>query len=119
MKAIFEYTIYCTKTQVEKALKLGARISYRSGDKPFVSVEYLDEDGGLKYHNYDIPTTEQMIGWLEEQDGIDEITVCKTGMWIWGKNHTLIEGGSRYSSRKESSLAAVDAALNYLEQHKK
>lgn len=110
MKTIGDYTINCTPEQTKKALELGAQIE-RDGfeDRPYVYI-----DGA-----YLIPTAEQMIGWLEEQDGIKDITVCKTGMWIWGKNHTLIEGGSTYSSRQESTLAAIDAALEYLTNNKR
>lgn len=46
------YTVYCTKEQTEKALKLGAPIE----------MEYLD----LICKSFPIePTAEEMLGWLE------------------------------------------------------
>lgn len=107
MKAISDYTIFCTEEQTRKALEVGAPIK----------ATFLDIPNKFKYQGCDveIPTAEQMISWLENLGGIEEITVCKTGMWIWGKNHILIDSSSNCSSRKESSLAAIDAALKYLE----
>lgn len=106
-----KYKIPCTEEQTKKALELGAPINI------FIHTS-SESKGNYKpigeFIDAVIPTAEQMIGWLEEQDGIDEITVCKTGMWIWGKNRTLIKGSPNYSSRQESSLAAIDAALEYL-----
>lgn len=110
------YTIYCSSEQTKKAFELGAPIEYAkvidtiNGN----SIRMPEETGEF----YLIPNAEQMIGWLEGQDGIEGITVCNTGMWIWGKNHTLIDGCPDYSSRQESSLAAIDAALEYLSNNK-
>lgn len=100
-----EYTTICSEEQTKRALELGAPITIK---------HVMGEDGIVKQYIPISPTVEQMIGWLEEQDGIEEITVCKTGMWVWGKNHTLIKGSPNYSSRQESSLAAIDVALDYL-----
>lgn len=103
-----EYTIYCTKEQTKKALELGAPIKIEC-------FSTATEDHWQEV----IPTAEQMIGWLEDQEGIEEITVSKTVMWIWGENHTLINGSPNYSSRQESTLAAIDAALNYLKRNQR
>ena len=104
-----KYTIYCTEAQTKKAFELGAPLEF---------TEWYDDKSayvGLKGEKYAIiPTAEQLIGWLEGRGGIEDITICKTGMWIWGKKHTIIEGGLSYSSRKEATLAAVDTALEYL-----
>lgn len=102
------YTIYCTPEQTRKALELGAPIE-RDGfeDRPYVYI-----DGA-----YLIPTAEQMIGWLEEQESFSNICIRKT----MGGNHssacycngeTLLS--KVFSSRKEATLAAIDAALEYL-----
>ena len=104
-----QYTTYCTPEQTRKALELGAPIEYAS-----INEIRLERYISVNNEEYALPTAEEMIVWLEGQDGIEDITVCKTGMWIWGKNHTLIDGGPNYSSRQESSLAAIDAALNCL-----
>lgn len=123
MKAISDYTIYCTPAQAKKALELGAPIEFEMEcpvnletfeRSPYPDVK-IGEDGEPILI---IPTAEEMIGWLEDFDCIKEITICKTGMWIWGKNHTLIDSGSSYSSRRESSHAAIDAALEYLTNKK-
>lgn len=118
MKTINDYTIPCTKPQTRKALKLGASIEIKYDDR--YTPTYAEQKGLIHRNKYwyIIPTTEQMISWLEEQDGIKEITVCKTGMWIWGEKHTLITSGLSYPSRQESSLAAIDATLEYLEDNK-
>ena len=112
-----EFTIWCTEEQTKLALELGASINTTSVpwyNHPFDYKYWAKVNIQGNFYSAKIPTAEQMIGWLEGQGGIEEITVCKTGMWIWGKNHTLIDGGLNYSSRQESSLAAIDAALEYL-----
>lgn len=113
-----KYTIYCTEEQTKKAFELGAQINVRCSYNGYHPLPFNKEIIIEPHHFAEVPTAEQMIGWLESQDGIEEITVCKTGMWIWGKNHTLIDGSPNYSSRQESSLAAIDAALDYLAKEK-
>lgn len=108
-----KYTIYCTEKQTKKALELGAPIE-RDGyeDRP-----YIYYDGA-----YLIPTVEQMIGWLEEQgimfniatNPFDEykVIMSKAGNY---DNIANIEWNKR---RKEATLAAIDAALEYLIKNK-
>lgn len=58
-----KYTIRCTEEQTRKALELGAPLQtmiYRFKD---YSKDLFVEEG----KDYFIPTTDQMIGWLEEQ----------------------------------------------------
>lgn len=111
MKTISDYTIYCTPEQTKKAIELGAKIEYHKLSEMLDISEQVIENGSIYYNT---PTAEQMIGWIESLGGIEEITVCKSGMWIWGKNHTLIDSSTNYSSRMESSHAAIDAALDYI-----
>lgn len=127
MKTINDYTIYCTRNQTKKAFKLGAELmtfGYPDLGSKEEAVLKLNRQVVLSRKDDNsiivgqIPTAEEMIGWLEDFDCIKEITICKTGMWIWGKNHTLIDSGSSYSSRRESSHAAIDAALDYLIHYK-
>lgn len=120
-----QYTIYCTEAQTKKALGLGAPI-----EQVFYSVQF--DETIKEYHLikiecklYEIPTAEQMIGWLEEQEDIDRISIDKptgtTGTWdyevfIIGEFHRYCCGG--FKTRKEATLAAIDAALEYLTNKK-
>lgn len=107
MKTIKDYTIYCTTEQTKKALELGAPIEEFN----------VSSIKGQKSYNY--PTAEQMIGWLEEQEDIDLISICKSsfGDWdyfIFSKTAEIAVHARVYDSRKEATLAAIDAALEYL-----
>lgn len=86
-----KYTISCSKEQVEKALKLGAE------------EEYL--------------TAEEMCGWLEEQEPISDIDVYKyNSFWyyeVWLNKEKPLKSRTN-QGRKEATLAAIDAALDYL-----
>lgn len=105
MKTISDYTIYCTSEQTKKALELGAPL------KSYTANGYVESDCA------ECPTAEQMIGFLEEQDIIYCIDILFEGkddysMCVSGDSFDVVEGG--YSSRKEATLAAIDAALEYL-----
>lgn len=104
-----QYTIFCTPEQTRKALELGA---------PIEELEYNCQQGWI----YEKVTAEQMIGWLEEQgiaiilesimDG-DGIGYC----WIahtFNYNEDMCMKDDKMLSRKEATLAAIDAALEYL-----
>lgn len=121
MKTMSDYNVFCTPEQTKKALELGAPIeTYSGGD-----VEYV----GINDCKRIIPTTEQMIGWLEEQRCIIEISIWNgyhNGTLYWhydlcGYNHTFIfnDDINEFESRKEATLAAIDAALDYLISRKK
>lgn len=103
------YTIYCTEDQTKKALKLGAPI--RTIKKPQCNVGLIERI-----------TTEQMIGWLEEQ-GVVIIFMgtMKEDLsgytWIAHICHfedTSIWVDIKSLSHKEATLKAIDAALDYL-----
>lgn len=108
------YTIYCTKEQTKKVLELGTPIEIQEYCPPGEIEPDWFHDEDKCYH---IPTAEQMIGWLEEQDEL--------GFHIWrGKGYygfslwagdVEIKYGDDFLSRKEATLAAIDAALEYLE----
>lgn len=104
MNTMQDYTIHCTESQTKKALKLGAPLEYKL-------------IGIVKP-----PTAEQMIGWLETKiDNIDPVK-REDGTWRYlfyptKSSHTIY--GGNFSSRKEATLAAIDAALDYLIKNKK
>lgn len=100
------YTIYCTEEQTKKALELGA---------PIEKICYA-----LNEHWQDkTPTAEQMIGWLEEQGITVEMVKCETHWFArtYSDENTNFNKG-RFFSRKEATLAAIDAALDYLSKLK-
>lgn len=116
-----KYTIYCTAEQTKKARELGAPIEVKSIE------DAAKENYGRAYFTgmatyAKFPTAEQMIGWLEEQEEISDLHIYKMILsWTFelyasngdGKNeHPL------FQSRKEATLAAIDAALEYLSNNK-
>lgn len=104
-KFIDEYTIDCTKEQIDKAIKLGARIKF--------------EDDELTCNSYPIyPTAEQMIGWLETQGFRFEVEYCTMYCIMVHINNTYICNPICTNSRKEATLAAIDATLEYLSNNK-
>lgn len=108
-----QYTIYCTETQTKKALELGAPIRY-------VLIGPIGKD----IKKYLEPTAEQMIGWLEEQNiAIDLHTYFKVNnsrinhYEYTVTDSTRVFNGSKIT-RKEATLAAIDAAMEYLSNNK-
>lgn len=104
------YTVYCTTEQTKKALKLGAPIATHWS---IMTNDWI----------YDNPLTEQMIGWLEENN-IENIIVCKKdggdyGYTVYHTSHRKPLQRFWFSNRKEATLAAIDAALEYLTKNKK
>ena len=117
------FTIHCTEEQTKKALELGAPIEalYSKADYlqriPTVSIK-----GEYVTYDYFIPTAEEMIGWLEEQDNIKSVEVTQSFGWHYrvkrksNDAENWIRGDCR--NRKEATLAAIDAALEYLTNNK-
>lgn len=121
-----QFTINCTPEQTKKAYELGAPINFEME----VSYDYetmepngyedikMGEDGEPILIP---PTAEQMIGWLEEQESIKDIVIAKPFKWIFivcneiGYHST----GEGYETRKEATLAAIDAELDYLASRQK
>ena len=115
-----KYTIHCTEEQTKKALELGAPlIKYNCYIHRFVNP------CGVGKESYIIPTAEQMIGWLEEQENIKEVIIyCDVTGLNWSfegykdnGNYAFVSSNS-YTSRKEATLAAIDATLKYLSNKK-
>lgn len=119
MKTISDYTIHCTVSQTRKALELGAPIEPQTPSTLIDTLCAFCGDG-----MYIIPTAEQLIGWLEEQEDISEfdIAIWEKPMWAF-RVHLIdkpsINGMHLFTSRKEATLAAIDAALEYLTNNKK
>lgn len=114
-----KYTIYCTEEQTKKALKLGAPIErthsnptmwfvYRYPKRFWVSTDDSKLDVG---YVVGIPTANQMIGWLEEQGINIAICICADGTYYNFYHKGLMK---YYKTHKEATLAAIDAALDYL-----
>lgn len=111
------YTIYCTEEQTVKAIELGApikEIAYPEQNEKYIRTDH--------YRLYAIPTADQMIGWLE--DGLlEEVHIEQDidGLWsyiIYGNGNDLFGISNLYPTRKEATIAAIDAALEYIENLK-
>lgn len=121
MKSISDYTIYCTPEQTRKALELGAPIymTFAPGDyiEPILAVK----DENSKEKNYLCPTAEQMIGFLETKGVFVGVAwnciLKKWDSYTHVKNDMI--GYDCYDSREEATIAAIDAALDYLESLRK
>lgn len=141
-----KYTIYCTEEQVRKAMELGAPIqeldnevaiedrshigfglpAYGSFDDYLNKEEYPDvtiiEVDDVRYA-YMIPTAEQMVNWLEEQ-GISIVSRRLFTEWGFmleqlheaGELNPHIGSNNIYLSHREATLAAIDAALEYMSE---
>ena len=111
-----KYTICCSEEQTHKALNLGAPIKKAETRYDLYNERYFfidDEDKATI-----IPTAEEMIGWLEEKIYHIVVVKNKNGTWfymIYCENSLIHEIKSDYTTRKEATLAAIDAALEYLE----
>lgn len=109
-----KYTIRCSEQQTRKALELGAPIDFFEENDE--NNEYAIHVGQGLYAI--IPTTEQMINWLE--DGFfREVNVQEfANYWeysLYTSSDDVVDSHIRhFRSRKEATLAAIDAALNYL-----
>lgn len=122
-----KYTIYCSEEQTKKALGLGAPIERGHESSRYFNIgvpTFFDENDEIcrvKNSVIFIPTAEQTIGWLEEQ-GI-WIHFCKPNQRPELLSFSVsnikepfrrVFVGGEYNSRKEATLAAIDAALDYM-----
>lgn len=129
------FTIFCTEEPTRKAFELGAPIELESEyynptendfklDNPIPCESFTNG-----YHYAKCPTAGQMIGWLEEQYKmsfeISEVTSgFQYGLWIWDeeikylKKFKFLGEKTHLSSRKEATIAAIDAALEQLTNKK-
>lgn len=128
------YTIYCTAEQTRKAMKLGApikeaksrynaRTAYKSIEQGTETYEMYEKKGiaiignSISAKALNVPTAEEMIGWLEEQENIVSIDLMGVTKNLWLPEVNTITGiivCKDCESHKESVLAAIDAALYYV-----
>lgn len=123
------YKIYTTEAQTRKALSLGAPIEvYDNWDSDdireaniFYKEKYIELDD---YKLANRITAEEMIGWLEDQGikiNIEHSNVEDSMRFKIHKSEDFdyeIAWNFHYPSRKEATLAAIDAALDYLSKNK-
>lgn len=129
------FTIYCTPEQTKKVIELGAPIKivcpYTKINTKFdervvvLSHSIVDNTNRTTYTLAETPTAEQIICWLEEQKIFVHIAPCVDICCNW---HIASKGYNKYGytsdikvckTRKEATLAAIDAALDYLIKNKK
>lgn len=115
MKTMADYTIYCTEEQTNKAFELGAPIEedYRYKEDILFEEECLTCERQLV-----LPTAEQMIGWLEEQGFRFMINDLEEPTY-WNVTIDGLFAVGELSTPKEATLAAIDAALDYLIKNRK
>lgn len=125
-----KYTIYCTEEQAKKALELGAPIMiFGYGDLGDAEdkILKLNKQCVIKRNSDNsiivsfLPTAEQMIGWLGTQGLCLDVEWSWNGqstMWVWDNTEKERVYTSYGNSHKETTLAAIDAALDYLLKNK-
>ena len=114
-----QYTIYCKREQTKKAFELGADLTpCRGAKKNFIFAS--NRFNSQLSEKYCIPTAEQMLGWLEEEEKVREICIQRYGDWVYQIYiyPDILLDKSGFDSRKEATLAAIDAALEYLTNQK-
>lgn len=112
------YTIYCTEAQTKKALELGAPILADTQEIKFAGLNGLPFD----IDRVVIPTAEQMILWLEEQGILIDIDTewnKSVLVYVWDCENKSLINNVFHGSRKNATLVAIDAALDYLSNNKK
>lgn len=119
-----KYTIPCSEEQTKKAFKLGAPIKRRSdnydlSNRYFRLKLHLGKYGGTRYYYVEIPTTEQMLGWLRSQgfrfkieELSDTIVAYRATFGYWYKC-------GQSSNPKGATHAVIDDALGFLSKIKK
>lgn len=120
-----EYTIYCSEEQTKKAIELGAPILV-APEEFYVTLPHFNMKICGEYASVILPTAEQMLGWIEEKGVIITISNFHNeyGYSVSKFENNFDESISYHSaidsnnSRKEATLAAIDATLNYLIEKK-
>lgn len=109
------YTIYCTKEQTKKALEIGAPIRFASINDIRLG-RYIEVESNNEV--YCIPTAEQMLGWLRSKGVkflLSDEPDTEGCYWFIGISEESIACGSE---KENKELAAIDAALECLEDLK-
>lgn len=133
---MIQYTIYCTPEQTRQAFELGAPIDiFGYGDLGDAEDKILKLNNQCIIEREDdnsvtvsfLPTAEQMLNWLEEQgvkcfvlqDMYDDNTYnIQINKELIRTGHSQYNYPLTHNSRKEATLSAIDAALEYLISNK-
>lgn len=110
------YVIRCTEQQTRKAFRLGAPIEILPNYTEFRGFPFVKCQDGNERPCVP-PTAEQMIGWLEEQGILIDIDTewnKSVLVYVWDCENKSLINNVFHGSRKEATLAAIDAALDYL-----
>lgn len=121
MNTMQDCTIYCTPEQTKKALELGAPIDYVdrfNENLPCELIEFTDSNGKKMSAEFVIPTAEQMLNWLRSERFYFRFDDYIKHYLVIAKRSSfeLITKGNL--DNEEAVLAAIDAALDYLEKEK-
>lgn len=120
-KTIQDYTVYCTPEQAKKALALGAPLE--TCDWRITNTnKYIELDNEKGWH-IQIPTAEQMCGWLRTKGLFVEPYLNGECSYSFSPILSTKEDGEimrleAEDEYKKAALAAIDATLDYLEQKK-
>lgn len=121
-----KYQIPCTEEQAQKALELGAPIKHKTRTY-YVCLQpssVLEDEITEETDELIIPTTDQMIGWLNDQNiaidlhtyfTVDNDKISHYGFTV--SDLTRISNGN-FLTREEATLEAIDVALSYLIERK-
>lgn len=112
---MYQYTIYCTEEQTKKALELSAPIEVSQRIEKVVNRKYFSDLSDFTFTI--IPTAEQMLGWLEVQGFHFDFEYMTMTCCMVQYNHEYINNPI-CGTRKEATLAGIDAALEYLTNKK-
>lgn len=119
------FTIFCTEAQTRRALELGAPINIRCSYNGYYPLPFIREIIVEPHHFAEVPTAEQMLGWLKTKGFAFGITNYNDGFndhvfWRVANNQDKrwYISDDKLKDPKEAVLAAIDAALNYLKNKK-
>lgn len=116
MKTINNYTIPCTPEQTRKARELGAPLNSCYHNDDFQNTIKI---GSLHY--VEIPTAEQMMGWLRTKGfgfGITEYIDHVFWRVANDQDKKWYRSDDTLKDPKDAVLAAIDATLEYLIEKK-
>lgn len=111
-----EDIIYCTEEQTRKAYELGLSLNFGYHQSDFRDSVKIRS---LLY--VEIPTAEKMVALLEGQGVLVDVGASfdqkNTPLYLYRIGisfNNYFSNAIDYHSRKEATLAAIDATLNYL-----
>lgn len=117
MKTMNDYTCHCTEEQTRRAYELGAPIEKNYCETLNQTTSFSVDDMYLV-----IPTTQQMVNWLRDKFGVLVVTKYNSEKKVYFGcikkfgDFAYIGVTDGYFSYDRAELAAIDAALDYLEK---